>query len=331
MARKTTTTIEEEEPEKPKKEVFGNVAVETIDTVEESAADRIESEMSREGAEPISRIYREDLRKNEANGREYLERVYMFAGEDYIAERYGGGRYVVRYQWRREGVLKKSSLSFAISNDCKPKTSAPLPESSPTEKKSALASFLDGLNAEKIVTIAGAVEAVKKIFEPKNDAMTELVKILAANRQQPVSDTIVIEALKAQRPPELPRPSLLTQIKEAREAIELLKDGDNEENNNSGSSETMNYVNMGMNILSMLLKQNNNDFNAVGQQVRENDIVNDLIQKDQGLAERFISAAREKYGDAAAKQLANGFGYAYGVKDEQPPALPETQENVATT
>lgn len=319
MARRTTT-IEEDSEDKPEREVIGNVAVETIETVGESAAERIEAKMSAEGADPVSRIYREDLRKGSNEKREYLDTVYKYAGEEYIAENYGGGRYVVRYQWREKGDIKKSSLSFAISEDFRKKESQNL-QSQP--QNNAINSFLNGLTETKILAIAGAVKAVKELFSPQID-MTELVKALAINRPQAVGDQVIIEALKTQRPPEPPRPSLLSQIKEAQEAIDLLKGNENEET--TSGSDTMDYVKMGLQLLPMLLQKNGQDYEAAGREAKNMPFIEDLIREDQTLATKFIEAAKNKYGDQAAKQLANGFGWAYG---EQPAQIPEQPAQTA--
>ena len=313
MARRTTT-IEEDSEDKPEREVIGNVAVETIETVEESAAERIEAKMSAEGADPISRIYREDLRKGSNEKREYLDTVYKYAGEEYLAENYGGGRYVVRYQWREKGDIKKSSLSFAISEDFRKKEAQNL-QAQP--QNNVINSFLNGLTETKILAIAGAIKAVKELFSPQID-MTELVKALAMNRPQAVGDQVIIEALKTQRPPEPPRTSLLSQIKEAQEAIELLKGNENEET--TSGSDTMDYVKMGLQLLPMLLRKNGQDYEAAGREAKNMPFIEDLIREDQTLATKFIEAAKNKYGDQAAKQLANGFGWAYG---EQPAQIPE--------
>lgn len=319
MARRTTT-IEEDSEDKPEREVIGNVAVETIETVEESAAERIEAKMSAEGADPISRIYREDLRKGSNEKREYLDTVYKYAGEEYLAENYGGGRYVVRYQWREKGDIKKSSLSFAISEDFRKKEAQNL-QAQP--QSNAINSFLNGLTETKILAIAGAVKAVKELFSPQID-MTELVKALAMNRPQAVGDQVIIEALKTQRPPEPPRPSLLSQIKEAQEAIEILKGNENEET--TSGSDTMDYVKMGLQLLPMLLQKNGQDYEAAGREAKNMPFIEDLIREDQTLATKFIEAAKNKYGDQAAKQLANGFGWAYG---EQPAQIPEQPAQTA--
>ena len=319
MARRTTT-IEEDSEDKPEREVIGNVAVETIETVEESAAERIEAKMSAEGADPVSRIYREDLRKGSNEKREYLDTVYKYAGEEYLAENYGGGRYVVRYQWREKGDIKKSSLSFAISEDFRKKEAQNL-QAQP--QNNTINSFLNGLTETKILAIAGAVKAIKELFSPQID-MTELVKALAINRPQAVGDQVIIEALKTQRPMEPPRPSLLSQIKEAQEAIDLLKGNDNEET--TSGSDTMDYVKMGLQLLPMLLQKNGQDYEAAGREAKNMPFIEDLIREDQTLATKFIEAAKNKYGDQAAKQLANGFGWAYG---EQPAQIPEQPAQTA--
>ena len=319
MARRTTT-IEEDSDDKPEREVIGNVAVETIETVEESAAERIEAKMSAEGADPISRIYREDLRKGANEKREYLDTVYKYAGEEHLAENYGGGRYVVRYQWREKGDIKKSSLSFAISDDFRKKEAQNI-QAKP--QNNAINSFLNGLTETKILAIAGAIKAVKELFSPQID-MTELVKALAMNRPQAVGDQVIIEALKTQRPPEQPRPSLLSQIKEAQEAIEILKGNENEET--TSGSDTMDYVKMGLQLLPMLLQKNGQDYEAAGRDAKNMPFIENLIREDQTLATKFIEAAKNKYGEQAAKQLANGFGWAYV---EQPAQIPEQTAQTA--
>ena len=328
MARRRITTTEEdipEIPETPQREIIGNVAVETIETVEESAADRIEAKMSAEGAEPVSWIYKEDLRKESGGDREFIARAYCYAGEEYIAEHFGGGRYVVRYKWKEKGLVKKSSLSWKISAEYRRKDD---PESVPASRPNngGLSSLLDNLTETKVLAIAGTIKAVKELFAPPIDT-TELIKALAMNRPQAVGDQVIIEALKTQRPPEPPRQSLLSQIKEAQEAIEILK-GDGAEEAGTNGSETMDYVKMGLQLLPMLLNKNNQNYEAAGREARNMPFIEDLIREDQSLATKFIEAAKQKYGDQAAKQLANGFGWAYG---EQPAQIPDNPDKVAQT
>jgi hypothetical protein len=66
-----------------------------------------------------------------------------------------------------------------------------------------------------------------------------------------------------------------------------------------------------------LLQKKNNDFRAVGAEVRENPLVNSIITSNPELTQKFFETARAQYGDEAVKQLARGFGYEATIVEAQ--------------
>ena len=69
--------------------------------------------------------------------------------------------------------------------------------------------------------------------------------------------------------------------------------------------------------LPLLLQKNNNNYKAVGQEVKENPFVSNLIRNDPDLAQKFFERARVAYGDENAKALAAGFGLKMDIVDSE--------------
>lgn len=323
MARKKTTTIEEidtlkippfiEQAEEPAEELGGEGS-----TVAERLRDLIEQNES----ECISRIYKEDLRKG-GGLREFLERVDYFVDEEYLAENYGSGRYVVRYEYKEKGERKKNTIPFVISGDYRPKAAAPVQVAAPA-KTDALGAFLGNLTAEKVGGIMAAIQGIKAIFAPPPPPvdMTELIKALAAPRQN-IGDAVLIKALEGvNRPAPAPAPSILDQIKQINEVKEILGASEG-----AGGNDTMDkFINMGLSMLPALLQRNGGNYQAAGAAVKENPFINGLIEKDPELLARFCTATAEKYGEQAARELAAGFGYSYeNAPQQQEPQQIEEQ------
>ena len=89
----------------------------------------------------------------------------------------------------------------------------------------------------------------------------------------------------------------------------------------------MDFIKTALSMLPAFLKQNNGDFGATGAQFRENPLVNNLLASDPGLAEKFITAARDKFGEEQAKQLAEGFGYHAEFPSAQTTTAPAAPAN----
>ena len=283
---------------------------------EQTVAERLAELLARDGAECVSRIYR-DNPKNAQNKREFLERVDEFVEEDYLAENWGGGRYVVYYKYRDEnGESRSTTLTFAISDIHKGAKMAGATVAPVKQENGLLGAFIGNMTAEKMAGALAIVEAVKKIFAPPPPPVdfTELIKAFAAPRGPSVGDAVLIKALEGvNRPAPAPAPSILTQIKELNEVKELLNDS----NNSESGGDTMDYfVKMGLQMLPVLLNKNAGNFEATGAAVRGNEFINGLIQNDPDLAGKFINAAAEKYGVEAAQKLAAGFGYSFEPAQE---------------
>lgn len=302
MARKkTTTTVEETEvtPEEPPAQV-------ELGGGQLSIAEKLAQIIDPENDELFCRIYKQSGNRN-APTREFIERVDgVLVDEEYIAENYGGGCYFVRYVFKENGVTRNTSGVFTISETYRAKRGAPAQE----QPKNMLAGLLENLTAEKVGGIVAAVEAVRKIFAPPVD-LTKLMEAALTNRQQSVSDTVLLEAMKGIKQPQQPR-NLLEEVRQLQEVKALIKDepgtveDNDEEDDDKGGP--MNMVKMALELLPAFLQQNNNNYEATGAQFRDSPVVNNLLAKDPTLREKFIEAARHEYGDQKTQELARGFG-----------------------
>ena len=326
MARKKITTIEETEAATtPQQYELPGEIDDDFGSEGQSVAERLADLMEATGADCISRIYKEDYRQQGRGPREFLERVDNFVDEEYIAENYGGGRYVIRYEWKENGQRKKTTIPFIISGDYRAKNAAPVPVQGAT-KTDALGAFLGNLTAEKIGGIMAAIQGIKAIFAPPPPPvdMTELIKALAAPRQN-IGDAVLIKALEGvNRPAPAPAPSLLEQIKQINEVKDILG-----AENSAGGNDTMDkFINMGLSMLPALLQRNGGNYQAAGAAVKENPFINSLIEKDPELLSRFCAATADKYGEQAARDLAAGFGYSYENTAQEAETTPQI-ENTA--
>lgn len=304
MARKkTTTTVEETEvtPEEKTEQV-------ELGGGQLSIAEKLAQIIDPENDELFCRIYKQSGNRN-APTREFIERVDgVLVDEEYIAENYGGGCYFVRYVFKENGVTRNTSGVFTISETYRAKRGAPAQEQQP---KNMLAGLLENLTAEKVGGIVAAVEAVRKIFAPPVD-LTKLMEAALSNRQQSVSDAVLLEAMKGIKQPQQPR-NLLEEVRQLQEVKALIKDEpgtveeEDEEDNDKGGK--MNgIIPMAIEMLSTFLKTNNQNYEAAGAHFKNNSVVNNLLAKDPSLREQFIAAARVEYGDEKTQELARGFG-----------------------
>ena len=304
MARKkTTTTVEETEvtPEEQTAQV-------ELGGGQLSIAEKLAQIIDPENDELFCRIYKQSGNRN-APTREFIERVDgVLVDEEYIAENYGGGCYFVRYVFKENGVTRNTSGVFTISETYRAKRGAPAQEQQP---KNMLAGLLENLTAEKVGGIVAAVEAVRKIFAPPVD-LTKLMEAALSNRQQSVSDAVLLEAMKGIKQPQQPR-NLLEEVRQLQEVKALIKDepgtveDDDEEDNDKGGKMNS-IIPMAIEMLSTFLKTNNQNYEAAGAHFKNNSVVNNLLAKDPSLREQFIAAAREEYGDEKTQELARGFG-----------------------
>lgn len=317
MARKkTTTTVEETEvtPEEQPAQV-------ELDSGRLSIAERLAIIIPPDEMNDVfCRIYKQSGNPRNPT-REFMERVDgILVDEEYIAENYGGGSYFVRYVYKENGVTKNTSGPIVIAASYRPKNGlAAVPEQQ--TQKNPLAGLLENLTAEKVGGIVAAVEAVRKIFAPPVD-LTKLMEAALSNRQQSVSDAVLMEAMKGMKQPQQQR-NLLEEVRQLQEVKALIKDeqptveDDEEEDNDKGGPMNI-IIKTALEMLPAFLQQNNNNYEATGAQFRNNPIINNLLAKDPSLREKFIDAARHEYGDQKTQELAHGFGL--DVQFIEPPA-----------
>lgn len=301
-------------------------AVEARSGQELTVAERLAEYLAQDGCECVSRIYRED-RRNPSQAREFLERVDNFVEEEYLADKWGGGSYVVRYQYKgNDGVRKSTSLSFRISDMYKGANVSAPTVAAPAPKTGLLGAFLQDLTTEKVAGMVALVEGVKKIFAPSID-MTEVLKLAAAPRTPSIGEAVVLKALEGVNKPAqvvTPAPSIIAQIKEVAQIKELL--GNNEDENRGGDDMSV-LAKMALSLLPDILKKNNNNYEAAGAAVKDNPAVVAALRDDPELAGEFLNAVAnsKNYGVEAAKKLALGFGYEFEPAPEQAAdALPVT-------
>lgn len=303
--------------------------VEARSEQELTVAERLAEYLTQDGCECVSRIYRED-RRNPSQAREFLERVDYFVEEEYLADKWGGGSYVVRYQYKKDGERKSTSLSFRISDIYKGSNVAAPTVAAPATKTGFLGDFLQDLTTQKVAGMVALVEGVKKIFAPSID-MTEVLKLAAAPRTPSIGEAVVLKALEGVNKPAqvaTPAPSIIAQIKEVAQIKELLGNNNNEDENRGGDEMSV-IAKIALNLLPEILKKNNNNYEAAGASVKDNPAVVAALRDDPELAGEFLNAVAnsKNYGVEAAKKLALGFGYEFEPAPEQAAgALPVTGE-----
>ena len=307
MARKKTTTTVEETEVTPEEQTPGQVE---LGGGQLSIAEKLAQIIDPENDELFCRIYKQSGNRLNPT-REFMERVEgVLVDEEYIAENYGGGTYFVRYVFKENGVTRNTSGVFNIASSYRAKnTAAAVPEQQ--TQKNPLAGLLENLTAEKVGGIVAAVEAVRKIFAPPVD-LTKLMEAALSNRQQSVSDAVLLEAMKGIKQPQQPR-NLLEEVRQLQEVKALIKDEpatveDDEEEDNDKGGKMNGIIPMAIEMLSTFLKTNNQNYEAAGAHFKNNSVVNNLLAKDPTLREQFIAAARVEYGDEKTQELARGFG-----------------------
>lgn len=293
-------------------------------------------EMAARGAEISGRVYRIENPQDPTTTqkRVYLCEVDTPVSEDYIAKRFGGGVYKLRYKARTNAGILKREMLYRIDGVCntekapqaaKIETPSPV-QAQPQSPINSVLGFLGGLKADEFTAWAMAFKTVKEIFAPPPpppppDYM-RLFEILAANNgnKQSVSDAILLKCMDSMEK-QHQAPTILQQIKDLQAVKDAVKD--ETENQENGGDNMNSLIKIAWEYLPMLLKQNQNNFMAVGQQAAQNPMIQNLIKNDINLATQFVNAARKKYGDAAAQQLAVGFGY---VPQQAAPAMPQAAQ-----
>ena len=283
----------------------------------ESLSERLQALCLDDGAELHARIYRVQKSAN-GRGRVFVGALDDYADEEYIAEEYGGGQYCVNYTWKENGRTRATTTSFIIADDYGNGKAAPV------ENKSLFSRiFGEGFSKADIIAGIDLLKTVREVLAPPQPQIDipALITALNTNKGPSVSDSVMIAAmdsLKAQNN----KNSISQQIQDLKALKELTGDssevlgGDEEE---TGADHNMDIlIKTGMSLLQGLLQKNNDNYQAAGEEARKNATVNALLLENKDLAQKFFEAAAAKYGDAAATQLAEGFGF--NVTRQQPAA-----------
>lgn len=298
-------------------------------------------ELAGRGAEISGRIYKIENPQDPTSTqrRVFLCEVDTPVNEDYVAKRFGGGNYKLRYKARTNTGIIKREMTYRIDRSFNaPETSQETHQAAQTQtpapvqaqqQKGLLEGLLNGLTAEKITAFGIAIKAIKELFTPAQAPAPDymhLIEILAGNQQkQSVSDAILIKCMDSMEK-QHQAPTILQQIKDLQAVKDAIKD---ETENQDNSGDDMNvYIKAALDtFLPMLLKQNKNNYQAVGAQAAQIPMVQNLIKNDPKLATQFINAAKDKFGVAAAQDLAKGFGY---IPQYVPPqaatAMPQAEQ-----
>ena len=270
----------------------------------ETLEERLQALCLDEEAELHARIYR--VQKSDARrGRVYVGSMDDYADEEFVAETYGAGTYFIAYTWKENGRTKRTTTQFSISDEYGVKNAAPVQQTAPT-----FSGFLGSLTAEKITLGIGLLKTVREILAPPPPPVdfTKLIEALAANRGQSVSDAVMIAAMNSIKEKNEQK-SISQQLADLRAIKELAADVNEQPENETEEGDTMDYLlKMGLQMLPGLLQKQNGDFRATGAAVKDNALVNSIINDNPDLAQKFFEVAAKKYGPDAARQLADGFG-----------------------
>ena len=328
MARPKKTLIEETPViETPVIENEETEEAEGREVYELTASERIAEIKARgEIQGVISRIY-----AITSKGREFVGKYEDIAEDDYLAEKYGPGKYMVFYIYRdKEGRRVQTSENFNISElyrgtrDNVPANAARAPAGG------FLGGFLEGMTAEKVAGVVAAIQGLKAIFAPPPPPvdMTELIKALAAPKQN-IGDAVLMKAMEMTRPAPQPvaAPSMLQQVKDIQAVKELLNNGGEA----AGGNDTMDMIiNVGLKMLPAILAQHGGNYQQAGAAVRDNPLISGMIEKDPELLGEFCAAVRDKYGAQAARDLAAGYGFTFDEETTaQAPQIETTTEQAA--
>ena len=268
--------------------------------------EKIETLSQDSGAHMKARIYRVEKPSNKKVYVGNFEGGYVY--EEHVAENYGGGSYWVFYTWTntKTGKMERSSTTMTIADDIgRPREIAPAAPSSP------LNNFLNNITADKVAVVVAAIEGVKKIFAPQID-FNKMFEIMATPRSPSVSDAVMVKMLEGIQQNNAPkgRASISEQLQDLRNLKELAGEIVTPKSDNDNGGDTMDMiVKIGLPMLANLVKANGGNMKAVGESVRGNAYVDNIITSNPAVAKKFFEAVAEEYGDDAAKQLADGYNY----------------------
>lgn len=298
------------------------------------------------GATISGRVYRITSPVDQASGKlatELICKVDEPIDDDWIGMNFGPGRYRVRYRIKAPGASCGEDRTFIYnvgpeyekykktSNTNPPRDTEAMVGSQ--SRGGFLENILSGLTPEKITAFGLGIKALKELFAPPPQPdYSKLFEIMAAqNRPQPqapaLSDTIVLSAMESLKQHNK-QPTIFEQLRDLKRLKEELKEDIKDEDNDNDNGENMNLLlKTAMEYLPALLQKNNNNFQAVGAEAKENPFVNKMISDDPELAQIFFEKAREKYGLENAKNLARGFGYNMDVIEQGNEELNEVEQN----
>lgn len=308
--------------------------------------DLIDELESQNYTEITARIYRRDKNDTATIGRpptgEFLQKVNFIVDDSYLAETFGPGFYTVKYRLKKDGEKPRDTQNkFTISQDV---LTSRTPQKQAAQQMAgdvgggliqAGQKFLNGLTLEKLTMIGAAIKGFRDFIAPPPPPPVDFVKLLEvfgnmANKPQTptLNDTIVLQALQGMQKQQQ-GPDIFKQI----EMIDKLKELVRKDETTQQTGDTMEYIKLAMQFLPQLLQKQKGDFRAVGQQVRENALIKNLIADNPDLTRQFMAAAVEKYGPENAGKLAAGFGYKAqfvpGMNPEQ--SEEETEEETEET
>lgn len=286
-----------------------------------------------DGVEICGRIYRRTTPVDSVGkpSQEAVGKVDEIVDEDYIGRTFGSGSYLVKYAISDSTQTVYKSVTMHIGKEYdkfreQPQKVQNTQMQAPQLGGLDLGGILGGLTMEKLAVVGGIVKTIKEFLAPPPPSvdMTRLLEaMISNNKQQSVSDAVIIKAMDGMQKQNTP-PSIAQQISEFKALKEAFADEvvDNEE-----KGDNMNFLlEKAFEYLPQLLQKRNNDYAAVGREVRENPLVKSIINSDQELTKKFFERAVETYGVEAANQLAAGFGYQ--VTQQQQNAEVDNGENL---
>lgn len=267
--------------------------------------EKIETLSQDSGTHMKARIYRVEKPSN--------KKVYVgnyeggFVYEEHVAENYGGGAFWIFYTWNNPntGKMERSSSNMNISEDiARPREIAPAAPSSP------LNNFFNNITADKVAAAVTMIEGIKKIFSPQID-FTKMFEIMATPRSPSVSDAVMVKMLEGiQQNKGFERATFHQQLEDLKNLKDIAGEFSPRGSAKEKGDDTMDIMlKMGLPMLAELVKTKGGNMKAAGESVRGNAYVDGLIAGNPAVAKKFFEAVAEQYGDEAAKQLADGYGY----------------------
>lgn len=309
MARTKTTGATQDAPEIIEQDFFEDV---------------LQSFDDENGVEIEGKIYRK-TKPEDSIGRmsfEAIGKVNEIIDEDFLGRHYGGGNYFVKWTFRSGDRKEVRQKNYAVGSEYDKfvrQAAAPSQTTQETPAGFNLNSFLGSLTVEKIAAIGGAVKMIRDFLAPPQPALNveKLLEIMVANNQKSTpSDAIVTACLTSLQKPPQPAQSLAQQIADFKALKETFKDEFSSETDEGENSMSW-ILEKALEYLPIMLQKNNNNFEAVGVEARENPMIKGIINSNPELTQKFFETAREQYGDDAVRQLATGFGYSAQIVPQQ--------------